>query len=281
MDISVVVPLFNAEAYIQECVLGLINQDYPPERYEIIMVDNNSIDRTVETVRRYPRIKLLHEPKQGAYCARNAGIVAAAGALIAFTDPDCRPYPDWLSSFYVAARFAAAGIFLGEREFGSGSDALAMLADYDSAKAEYVFSSGVKEIYYGYTNNMAIRKSLFQRLGAFAEVERGADTIFVRKAADACGCRIVRYSPDARIRHLEIRTVRDYYRKKWIYGGSNERNKDLGWARPLNSFERLRLFYLTARKRRYSIMKSCQLFALLALGMLYYESGRKDGSRAL
>lgn len=274
MDISVVIPLFNVKKYVRECIDALILQDYPEDSFEIIMVDNNSSDETADIVKDYPRIKLLNETKQGSYCARNKGIRCADGELIAFTDPDCLPNPDWLSRLSAAASLPGRDIVLGKRDFAFQSNALSMLSDYESVKAEYVFSSESNKIYYGYTNNMAVRRSLFQKLGQFIEVDRGADTVFVRTAVDRWGCNIVHYSPDARIRHLEIVSIWDYYGKKLIYGKSNESNRSLGAARPLNSAERVNLFIQTIRSQRYSILKSFQLLVMLCLGMLAYEHGR-------
>ena len=65
MDISVIVPFYNEEGYVEQCVQALLSQDYPKERYEVILVDNNSSDRSAEIVRRYPGIKLLSEGLQG------------------------------------------------------------------------------------------------------------------------------------------------------------------------------------------------------------------------
>lgn len=276
MKISVIVPLFNEFAYIQECIESLVDQDYPTGDYEILMVDNNSRDGTSEAVRRHTRIRLLSEKGQGAYRARNRGILAASGDLLAFTDSDCRPNRDWLAHFAEAASGAGADIVMGRREFASGSKAMSILADYENVKAEYVFSSEKKQIYYGYTNNMAVRRRLFEKLGKFVEVPRGADTVFVRKAVETRGCGIVTYSPGACVRHLEMRSVRDYYRKKRIYGSSTRRNQRLGSAQPLNSSERMHLYFRTVRTRRYSFAKALRLFALLSLGMFAYESGRRS-----
>src|SRR5947199_3998475 len=74
MDISVIVPFYNEEGYVEQCVQALLSQDYPKERYEVILVDNNSSDRSAEIVRRYPGIKLLSEGLQGDFAARNRGL---------------------------------------------------------------------------------------------------------------------------------------------------------------------------------------------------------------
>lgn len=96
IDISVVVPFYNAEKYIEKCAEALLTQSYPTTRYEIIMVDNNSTDRSVDLIKKYPRIKLLSQQKQGSYAARNQGVAASKGTILAFTDADCVPSSDWL-----------------------------------------------------------------------------------------------------------------------------------------------------------------------------------------
>jgi glycosyltransferase involved in cell wall biosynthesis len=274
MDISVVVPLYNVEKYLDVCIHALLGQDYPQDRYEIIMVDNNSTDATVSVVLGFPRIQLLYEPKQGAYAARNRGIRAAQGGILAFTDPDCQPHPDWLSCLGRAMQPPWRGILLGRREYPPISCSLAMLAEYESTKAEYVFGGNQKEIYFGYANNMAVHRSMFDALGGFLEIDRGADTVFVRAAVEQFGCDSVLFAPEACVRHLEVTRVRDFYKKHAIYGKSTERNRALGSARPLTYSQRLEVLRRTVRKKGHSLHRSAQLFLLLSLGLCCYESGR-------
>ena len=66
IQVSVVVPFYNSERYIADCVEGLLSQEYTAENYEIIMVDNNSTDASAEIVSRYPRVKLVTEERKGA-----------------------------------------------------------------------------------------------------------------------------------------------------------------------------------------------------------------------
>jgi len=276
MYISVIVPVFNSEKYIEQCINALLDQDYPEDRYEIIMVDNNSTDMSINIISRYPRIRLLQEPEQSSYAARNRGIRSAKGEVISFTDPDCRPYPQWLSSIADAISRPGCEIILGHREHVSTSSGLSMLSDYEAFKAEYIFSGNNKETYFGYTNNMAVRVSLFEKLGNFLVLDRGADTVFVRKAVEEYGCDIVSFAHEMSVKHLEIIRVSDFYKKRTIYGKSNESNRVFGSARPLNQKERLKVFMNTVRERRYSLRETVQLFGLLVLGLFYYEYGRKS-----
>lgn len=95
--VSVVVPAYNEHFNIANCIEALLAQDYPADRLEIIIVDNNSTDDTADIVRKYP-VTLLHERDiQTPAASRNRGIRHAQGEIVAFTDADCIPEPDWLS----------------------------------------------------------------------------------------------------------------------------------------------------------------------------------------
>ncbi len=276
MDISIVVPFFNSEKYIEQCIHSLLEQDYPDDCYEIIMIDNNSTDKAPEIVSRYPRIHLLEESIQSAYAARNRGIRFAKGEVIAFTDPDCQPCPQWLSSIASAMAHPGREIILGKREYISSSSSLAMLSDYESFMAAHVFSSNRKEIYFGYTNNMAVRASLLNRLGNFLVMNRGADTVFVQKAVADLGSDIVSFAPEVRVVHLEITRASHFYKKRIVYGKSNQSTRKFGSGRPLSQMDRAEVFLKTVCGQPYSLLEAVQLFTLLGLGLFCYEYGRKS-----
>jgi len=94
-DVSIIVPVYNGERFISKCIESLLALDYPEDKREIIIVDNNSKDRTSEIVKKYP-VRYLFEKKQGACCARNTGYRNAAFPLIAFTDSDCLADKSWI-----------------------------------------------------------------------------------------------------------------------------------------------------------------------------------------
>ncbi|NLZ56581.1 MAG: glycosyltransferase family 2 protein [Clostridiaceae bacterium] len=108
MFISVIVPAYNAEKWLHECIDSLLNQKYPADRYEIIAVNDGSRDDSGaildEYARRDPRVRPIHQENQGLGGARNSGIAAAVGEYFAFVDSDDRVTPDFLSAFADAAR---------------------------------------------------------------------------------------------------------------------------------------------------------------------------------
>ena len=98
-SVSVIVPVYNAERALPRLILSLKGQDYPADRVEFLLVDNNSTDRSADVIRQHPEVKLLTQTQQQTPGAtRNAGIALAAGEVLAFIDADCWAHPRWLST---------------------------------------------------------------------------------------------------------------------------------------------------------------------------------------
>ena len=98
--ITVVVPTYNRAALLRRCLHALLHQSLDRDCYEIIVVDNGSTDLTAETVARvaarHPEVRYLFEPRQGISYAKNTGLEAAAGTIVAYTDDDAFAHEDWL-----------------------------------------------------------------------------------------------------------------------------------------------------------------------------------------
>jgi glycosyltransferase involved in cell wall biosynthesis len=111
--VSVVVPIFNGASTIDGLLRSLMDLSYPRNRYEIIVVDNASQDGTPRHVQQYP-VQLLYERQiQSSYAARNRGVEAAKGEIIAFTDAACVAHPDWLSCLLADHKDLRWGGFAG------------------------------------------------------------------------------------------------------------------------------------------------------------------------
>lgn len=105
-QISVIVPVFNAEKQLRACLDALLAQTFGS--YELILVNNASRDRSPDICREYQarrpdRVTVLDEPDQGVSYARNRGLDAASGQWIAFCDADDQPEPEWLARLHANA----------------------------------------------------------------------------------------------------------------------------------------------------------------------------------
>jgi len=94
MKVSVVVIAYNEEKYIRDCLESLMNQVEKAD--EIIVVDNNSTDKTVEIAKEFPGVKIVKEEEQGMIYARNKGFDSAKYEIIARLDSDTRVPKDWI-----------------------------------------------------------------------------------------------------------------------------------------------------------------------------------------
>jgi glycosyltransferase involved in cell wall biosynthesis len=100
MVVSVVIPTLNEARHIKTCLDSLLNQSYPKDKYEVLVVDSNSKDGTIDLVNAYcgkhRNVNLIFEDKKGASAARNKGIKMAKGKIIAFIDADTIISEGWI-----------------------------------------------------------------------------------------------------------------------------------------------------------------------------------------
>jgi hypothetical protein len=165
-------------------------------------------------------------------------------------------------------------VIIGNLQFAPNSHALSLMAAYEEEKAEFIFSGDQKEIYFGYTCNMIVRRKVFDELGPFPAVYRNSDVVLVRRAVDAYSCDAVRYSRKVSVQRLEVSSLWVYFGKQSIYGSDFNRYGSIAEVRPLSTSERLEIFRRTIRNRGYSLPTAVYLFSLLGLGALCYDVSR-------
>lgn len=278
--VSVIVAAHDAADTIGDCLDAVGRQSLERDRYEVIMVDNGSTDATAEIAARREGVIVVREPSRGAYIARNAGLRRARGRLIAFTDADCVPEPDWLERLVAALSADEARVVMGrDRPVGTGR-AIRLLASYDHEKEGYVMSHANPEVYYGHTNNLITAREVLEEVGGFDPLPRGADVVFVQKVIARYGTDAVRYEGQALVHHTEIRSTRDYFRKAFIYGRSLRGYGGRVRVRALTNRERLRVFRRVVASRRLSPPAAAGFLLLLCAGVAVYGLGWLVGPRS-
>ena len=154
--VSVIIPARDAAATIGRTLAALGDQDLAGE-FEVIIVDDGSKDATAEIAGRAPDVSVVTQAPAGPGPARNRGVEAASGDVIAFTDADCFPAPDWLREGLTA--LAGADLVQGRVI----PDPTARLGPFDRTvhvDAEH----GLYE-----TANLFVRRPLFEALGGFED----------------------------------------------------------------------------------------------------------------
>jgi glycosyltransferase involved in cell wall biosynthesis len=245
--LSVIVPAFNSVTALEACLLHLSQQTWPAERFEIIIVDNGSApdQDPAPLLARLPNARLLHEPQPGSYAARNRGIAAAKGPLIAFTDSDCLPAPDWLASGAAALlRSPHSGAVAGRVEvFFHDAANPTPVELYESLWYPLAQQQFVEHDHFGATANLFTTAAVLHRAGPFdANLKSSGDREW--------GARLRRlglpvlYDPAPLVRHPTRRTFPELAaRARRIIGG----RFDLASREPAFLRRQARFFSLLAR----------------------------------
>lgn len=180
--VSVVIPAFNEEKFIEKTLLSLKSQNFEG-KLEIIVVDNNSTDDTAKIAKRMGA-KVVFENRKGVQFARQAGFRAAHGTFIASTDADCILPPHWLKQLVVALNsnsewVAVGGWFNLNKGFWVAKTALNNL----SSPALFIFRILThKSILIG--QNFIVRKAAFSKTSGFTNLTAmGEDLQFAQKLA--------------------------------------------------------------------------------------------------
>src|SRR4030095_812632 len=213
--ISVVVCVYNGERTIDSCLASLEKLNYP--NYEVIVVNDGSTDRTRQIAENYDYIRLINQENQGLSAARNVGIQAATGEIIAFTDADCMADADWLT--YLAARFQSSEFeAVGGPNLPPPDDSFiaSCVAVSPGAPAHVLLDDEVAEHIPGC--NMAFRREALNAINGFDPIFRAAgDDVDVCWRLQNKGYKIG-FSPAAVVWDFRRNTVRDYLKQQRGYG---------------------------------------------------------------
>jgi mycofactocin system glycosyltransferase len=221
--VSVVVPVRNRPQDIVRCVESLRALDYPPDRLEIVVVDDGSTDATPEIVGRLAGVRaILMSAWSGPAACRNAGAAAAGGAIVAYTDSDCEVSPGWLRD--LAPYFADPDLgVVGGRVDSFGLDT--PIERYESVVSSLYMGEQERECKpnsaapFLPTANLLIRRALWQQLGGFDPAFPIGEDVDLVWRAHAAGKRVL-YVPRGAVRHKYRCRLGQFARRKAFYGGS-------------------------------------------------------------
>jgi len=216
---SVVVPAFNAEKTLAECLNALRNQDCE-DAFEIVVVDDGSNDGTAAVGQSF-RVRVIRQHNKGAGAARNAGMAVARGKWIAFTDADCVPSRSWLRSLLSATRSSSSE----QEKIGAGGRTIGLDSATEAAQFCDLIGSLDAERHLAHpkfpfapSSNLMYRKSVLEEAGGFDEryVSYEACDLHNRILKKQSGPFV--YAPRAVVFHRHRADWKGFWRQQYSYG---------------------------------------------------------------
>lgn len=214
--ISVIVPAYNAVDTINNCLDTILNQNCS-EDYELIVVDDGSIDSTAITVSQYKNVKLIKQSNAGPAAARNKGVSEAKGDVILFTDSDCEVSSDWVKEMVRPMRknseiIGVKGIY--------GTKQKELIARFVQLEYEDKYDKMKKEKYIDFidTYSAGFKKDVFLAAGGYDSTfpVACAEDIDLSYRLAAMGHRMV-FNPRAIVFHRHPNNPKDYLKKKFKF----------------------------------------------------------------
>ncbi|MBA2605307.1 MAG: glycosyltransferase, partial [Acidobacteria bacterium] len=233
-EISVVVCSYNGSQTIRDCMEGLQKVEYP--NFEVIVVNDGSTDSLAEIVSQYP-VRLINTPNRGLSSARNTGMRAANGEIVAYIDDDAFPDPHWLQ--YLAHAFTNsthAGI--GGPNISPAGDGIIAdsVANAPGGPVHVLLTDEIAEHIPGC--NMAFRREALLEVGGCDPVYRTAgDDVDLCWRIQQTG-KTIGFHPAAFVWHHCRNSVKMYWRQQKGYGKA-EALLEKKWSEKYNGFGHL------------------------------------------
>lgn len=222
LTFSIIIPTYERPVQISRCLESITKLDYPKNKFEVIVVDDGSVNPPETLINSYKdklNIRLFTQKNVGPAGARNTGAKKANGKFLAFTDDDCEPDTNWLNAFENEFN-RDPEIFLGGYTINSLTD-----NPYSAASQELInylysyYNSDRNNATFFASNNIAVRGDLFQDIGGF-DVTTLRATAEDREICDrwVYNGHKMTYTTDAVVFHSHDLSLRQYWRQHFNYG---------------------------------------------------------------
>lgn len=210
--LGIVIPHLNQPDFLLRCLQSLAPQIEAHPSVELIVVDNGSRQLPHDVCNRFSFVRLEQESEPGPGPARNRGIACCRADLLAFIDADCVAHRGWLASIFEAfASRPDMEIIGGDVRIGlADPKRMTMLEAYECVFA-YRQREYIEKMGFSGTGNLAMRRSAYERVGAFAGIAVAEDRDWGQRAA-AIGLHII-YVPEMIVDHPARKTFGELQRK--------------------------------------------------------------------
>lgn len=234
--VSVIVPMKNEEQYIGQCLQSVVNQKYPEDLMEVLVIDGMSQDSSREVVREfakeYPFVKLLYNPKRATTSALNKGIAESGGQVIIRVDAHCSISPDYIRCCVNALEQSGAENVGGLMRptgttFLEKAIALAMCSPFGIGGGKFHYCE--KEMFVDTVYLGAYRREVFEKIGLYDEEAHYSEDDELNYRLIKSGGNIF-LSPSIESQYCPRSSLRALWEQYYNYGCGKARTvKKHGW----------------------------------------------------
>ncbi len=223
--LSLVIAAKNEEENINSLIDSLEKSDYPKENFEVIIVDDNSIDKTYSLIEsrisdknNFKLIKAGQKEFEGKKGALSIGIKNAKNNIIVITDADCKPGINWLKA--IASKLDAGYDFVfGVAPIKSGKSLVEKLSAFENLRNTYltIAAVGINIPYSAAARSFAFRKKSFERIGGYSNTKEtlsGDDDLLLREAVKHKILIGTLIDPEAFVYSSAPKTFNEYFKQK-------------------------------------------------------------------
>lgn len=224
--VSIIVPMYNEERYVQQFVQCMISQDYPPDRLEVLLVDGGSSDGTLEIARQvaqqHGHFRLLHNPGRTQPCGVNTGVMEARGQYVSRADVHVGYPPDYIRACITAMQSYDVGCVGGVINTQPGDDshvarAIAIVQSHPFGVGNSYDRISTKARIVDAVAFPTCRRELFERIGLYHELlPRHEDVEFYSRIRRAGGKLMV--LPSIRTTYYSRPTIGGLLKQAWQNG---------------------------------------------------------------
>lgn len=218
--VSIIIPTYNSIHTLKYTLQSCLNQDYPENKLEIIVVDDGSTDGTRKVVLEFP-VKYIHQNNRGPASARNRGWMAAQGEIVCFTDSDCIPHRMWVQTLMKGFTNDDIGAVAGSYGIANNNIILANCIHEEIMERHGRMPNEVCA--FG-SYNVAIKRDILKKIGGFNEnyrIASGEDNDLSYRILKAgykiCFARyalVAHYHPERLFKYLKEQFRHGYWRMK-------------------------------------------------------------------
>lgn len=216
MNLSVIIPAYNAQKTIGQTLKALTEQDFS-QPFEVIVVDDGSTDKTADVVHSFSHVRYVYQPNAGPATARNHGAKLAQGEKLAFTDSDCIPHKDWIAQLLQGFNQERVGAVMGSYGIANAESLLASCIYKEILFRHQHLLSDFPKVFGSY--NFCIKKRVFEEVGGFEASYRnasGEDNDLSYKVLQAGNC--IYFQRLALVDHYHPTQVKKYLKEQFRHG---------------------------------------------------------------